>query len=595
MHGLGPRRRRARLVPRTRRAAARGASRAARCRAISSSARWIADGSGTVRAQGAGPRDGYAAKCRSTPPVQVRRYGRVPGAGGPDTRANRSAAKTLKRAEQTAILRHFPGGPPLAPSGARPLASGDQSWQSSDLSRSCGAFHGAIVSPYSSPPWPWPAPASAPGPSSARPTCRSSPQHHAPVHVKTFQDDLNNLVMSGRKAEAFILAFERGDEHLRRLVQRPGWQRRQRGQRRALQPRAARRSEPVPASGARTFRRGPPAPTPPPASSATTSRSRTGPVCPRATCTAIPRRSASLGKFIQRNAPHLFGSGAVQRLAEEMTDELRARAARRHRRLRDAGLHRHRHPDHQGDQLRHGHHHPHRARPRADSPEQLHGHRRHPVHRSGRLPGGRRPPTSRACRASVVTWWCAGSSGRGPSPSSATSTGTPRNQEIGMQSVEMAGERSGRRLRRRDQRAARRRPDRPGGLHPGPAAPDHPPGAGPPGPDPGADPGGERRHRAGHHPVQRHRLRHLPHAQPDHQPGDVQRAQPERRASGTRASRPVRIPLSRGLEPGHRRQLRPDQRPARQPHRGQRRARCASAPSRRAPRRAAPSCGCSAI
>ena len=39
-----------------------------------------------------------------------------------------------------------------------------------------------------------------------------------------------------------------------------------------------------------------------------------------------PQLSASLGKFIQRNAPHLFGSGGVQRLAEEMTEELRTKA-----------------------------------------------------------------------------------------------------------------------------------------------------------------------------------------------------------------------------------------------------------------------------
>ena len=42
---------------------------------------------------------------------------------------------------------------------------------------------------------------------------------------------------------------------------------------------------------------------------------------------------------------------------------------------------------------------------------------------------------------------------------------------------------------------------------------------------PALHPGGERRHRPGHRPVRRHRLRHLPHPQPDHQPGDVQRAQ----------------------------------------------------------------------
>jgi mono/diheme cytochrome c family protein len=38
-----------------------------------------------------------------------------------------------------------------------------------------------------------------------------------------------------------------------------------------------------------------------------------------------PFASADPGQFIQRNTPHLFGPGALQRLAEEMTAELRAR------------------------------------------------------------------------------------------------------------------------------------------------------------------------------------------------------------------------------------------------------------------------------
>ena len=36
-----------------------------------------------------------------------------------------------------------------------------------------------------------------------------------------------------------------------------------------------------------------------------------------------PLQSADLGAMIQRNTPHLFGAGALQRLAEEMTEELR--------------------------------------------------------------------------------------------------------------------------------------------------------------------------------------------------------------------------------------------------------------------------------
>ncbi|MDH3594088.1 MAG: hypothetical protein OEM93_04480 [Rhodospirillales bacterium] len=37
-----------------------------------------------------------------------------------------------------------------------------------------------------------------------------------------------------------------------------------------------------------------------------------------------PGQTASLGAFIQRNTPHLFGIGALQRLAEEMTEDLHA-------------------------------------------------------------------------------------------------------------------------------------------------------------------------------------------------------------------------------------------------------------------------------
>jgi hypothetical protein len=38
-----------------------------------------------------------------------------------------------------------------------------------------------------------------------------------------------------------------------------------------------------------------------------------------------PLHTANPGQFIQRNTPHNFGGGALQRLAEEMTVELRAR------------------------------------------------------------------------------------------------------------------------------------------------------------------------------------------------------------------------------------------------------------------------------
>jgi hypothetical protein len=41
-----------------------------------------------------------------------------------------------------------------------------------------------------------------------------------------------------------------------------------------------------------------------------------------------PFRTGSIGQFIQRNTPHVFAPGAIQRLAEEMTDDLTADQAR---------------------------------------------------------------------------------------------------------------------------------------------------------------------------------------------------------------------------------------------------------------------------
>jgi hypothetical protein len=41
-----------------------------------------------------------------------------------------------------------------------------------------------------------------------------------------------------------------------------------------------------------------------------------------------PFRTGSIGQFIQRNTPHVFAPGAIQRLAEEMTDDLAADQAR---------------------------------------------------------------------------------------------------------------------------------------------------------------------------------------------------------------------------------------------------------------------------
>jgi hypothetical protein len=150
-------------------------------------------------------------------------------------------------------------------------------------------------------------------------------QHHAPVHVKTFQDDLNNLVTSGRKAEAFILAFERGDEIFGASFNAldGGGVNVGNGERYTHVPRADLTG---PGQWRTHF---PPRATGPNAAACFECHNipvEDGAGLPSGNVHRDPQGSASPGKFIQRNAPHLFGSGAVQRLAEEMTDELRNKA-----------------------------------------------------------------------------------------------------------------------------------------------------------------------------------------------------------------------------------------------------------------------------
>ena len=151
-------------------------------------------------------------------------------------------------------------------------------------------------------------------------------QHHAPVHVKTFQNELNQLVTSGRGAQAFTLAFERGDEIFGATFN-------------ALDGSGAN------VGNGERFTHVPRADLTGPGQWASHFPQRvTGPNAQACfECHNIPfedgaglisgnihrdtLRTASIGRFIQRNAPHLFGSGGVQRLAEEMTEELRAKAS----------------------------------------------------------------------------------------------------------------------------------------------------------------------------------------------------------------------------------------------------------------------------
>ena len=74
----------------------------------------------------------------------------------------------------------FLGGPFLAPAGPPPSRQGDSHGNPRISRKAAATFPGAAASLFSSPPWWRPAPASAPGPSSARPTCRSSPSTTPP-------------------------------------------------------------------------------------------------------------------------------------------------------------------------------------------------------------------------------------------------------------------------------------------------------------------------------------------------------------------------------------------------------------------------------
>jgi len=151
-------------------------------------------------------------------------------------------------------------------------------------------------------------------------------QLHPPVHEKTFMDELNDLVRAGKNLEAFNLAFERGDTifgNVFNAVDGSGANVGN-GERYSHVPRAD-------LTGAQQwFTHTPLRVTGPNAAGCFECHNipvEDGGGLPSGNVHRDPTRSASMSKFIQRNAPHLFASGAVQRLAEEMTDNLRAKAA----------------------------------------------------------------------------------------------------------------------------------------------------------------------------------------------------------------------------------------------------------------------------
>jgi mono/diheme cytochrome c family protein len=136
----------------------------------------------------------------------------------------------------------------------------------------------------------------------------------------TFQSQFFDLVQAGRQAEAFDLAFERGDELFDTsfFASDGGGANVGNGQRFTRVPRADLKAAgqwaahtPSRATGPNSGKcadcHGPPGDG---ASGAMGNVHRD------------PEHSGVLARFIQRNTPHLFAPGAIQRLAEEMTDDL---------------------------------------------------------------------------------------------------------------------------------------------------------------------------------------------------------------------------------------------------------------------------------
>jgi hypothetical protein len=147
--------------------------------------------------------------------------------------------------------------------------------------------------------------------------------HEPAADLRVDQKDLTGMVVRRQPHEAFENAFELGDEifasefnSLDGVGANVG-----RGQRFNRVPRADLK-------GPREwFNHTPPRPTGPNAQACTNCHAvpfedGAGPVVMNVL--RDPLRTGQLGSFIQRNTPHLFGSGAVQRLAEEMTAELHA-------------------------------------------------------------------------------------------------------------------------------------------------------------------------------------------------------------------------------------------------------------------------------
>lgn len=144
---------------------------------------------------------------------------------------------------------------------------------------------------------------------------------HDALAEHTDQSELTDLVVAGEHEEAFDLAFERGDElfEVQFNALDGGGANVGDGQRYTRVPRADLTGANQWANHFPERATGP--------NAAACNHCHNVPFDDGAGFTSgnvhrDPLHSASLGKFIQRNTPHVFAPGAVQRLAEEMTDDL---------------------------------------------------------------------------------------------------------------------------------------------------------------------------------------------------------------------------------------------------------------------------------
>jgi hypothetical protein len=146
---------------------------------------------------------------------------------------------------------------------------------------------------------------------------------HAPAAVHVDQQELRDMVASGQEEEAFEEAFELGDELFATLFNaldgvgaNIG-----RGQRFTRVPRADLKG------AGEWFRHKPDRVTGPNSNACNSCHFRPfedGAGDAAANVHRDAFRTGIIGQFVQRNTPHVFAPGAIQRLAEEMTDQLHA-------------------------------------------------------------------------------------------------------------------------------------------------------------------------------------------------------------------------------------------------------------------------------